>query len=112
MPKSTLRVIGCVRPFASVARDISVASLPLAGTCHRYRQRRHVIALSAGALGEAEQTLRRLQERQFEEDDVHDALASLEAEAAGALDARLDAAGYGRPRTDPKTVLDRLRASA
>ncbi|TXN58556.1 phage shock protein C, partial [Methylobacterium sp. WL18] len=24
----------------------------------------------------------------------------------------LDAAGYGRPRTDPRTVLDRLRAQA
>jgi phage shock protein A len=73
---------------------------------------RRVIALSTGALGEAEQTLSRLRERQAAEDDFGEALASLEAEAAGSVEARLDAAGYGRRRTDPKAVIERLRASA
>ena len=31
---------------------------------------------------------------------------------ATALAHRLEAAGYGRPRTDPRAVLDRLRAGA
>ncbi|KNY20033.1 PspA/IM30 family protein [Methylobacterium sp. ARG-1] len=73
---------------------------------------RRVTALSAGALGEAERTLARLREAQAAEADVAEALAGLEAEAASGIEADLDAAGYGRPRTDPRAVLDRLRAQA
>ncbi|WP_246692293.1 hypothetical protein [Methylobacterium sp. WL1] len=68
--------------------------------------------MSAGALGEAERTLERLREAQAAEADAAEALAGLEAEAASGIEAALDAAGYGRPRTDPRTVLDRLRAQA
>ena len=73
---------------------------------------RRVTALSAGALGEAERTLARLREAQAAEADAAEALAGLEAEAASGIEAALDAGGYGRPRTDPRTVLDRLRAQA
>jgi phage shock protein A len=73
---------------------------------------RRVTALSAGALGEAERTLARLREAQAAEADAAEALAALEAEAASGIEADLDAAGYGRPRTDPRAVLDRLRAQA
>ena len=73
---------------------------------------RRVVALSTGALGDAERTLARLRERQESEDDFGEALASLEAEAAGTEETRLDAAGYGRRRTDPKVVLERLRVPA
>lgn len=73
---------------------------------------RRVTALSAGALGEAERTLARLREAQAAEADAAAALANLEAEAASGIEADLDAAGYGRPRTDPRTVLDRLRTQA
>lgn len=73
---------------------------------------RRVVTLSVGALGEAEETLARLRDRQRSEDDLCDALASLERDAAAGIETRLDAAGYGRRRTDPQTVLDRLRASA
>jgi len=73
---------------------------------------RRVTTLSAGALGEAERTLARLRERQAAEADVAAALTDLEAEAAGGIEADLAAAGYGRPRTDPRAVLDRLRAEA
>lgn len=75
-------------------------------------QGRRVTALSAGALGEAERTLERLREAQAAEAYAAEALAGLEAEAASGIEAVLDAAGYGRPRTDPRTVLDRLRAQA
>lgn len=75
-------------------------------------QGRRVTAPSAGALGEAERTLARLREAQAAEADAAEALAGLEAEAASGIEAVLDAAGYGRPRTDPRTVLDRLRAQA
>jgi phage shock protein A len=75
-------------------------------------QGRRVTAPSAGALGEAERTLARLREAQAAEADAAEALAGLEAEAASGIEAALDAAGYGRPRTDPRTVLDRLRAQA
>ncbi len=71
---------------------------------------RRVAARSTGALGEAEATLARLRARHAGEADMLDALASLDE--AGDVDARLDAAGYGRVRTDPKAVLERLRASA
>jgi phage shock protein A len=73
---------------------------------------RRVLALSTGALGDAEQTLARLRERQQSEDDFGEALANLESNAAEAIEARLNAEGYCRRRTDPKAVLDRLRASA
>lgn len=75
---------------------------------------RRVTALSAGALGEAERTLARLRERQTAETDIAAALAELETEAAaaGGTEADLDAAGYGRPSTDARAVLDRLRAEA
>jgi phage shock protein A len=73
---------------------------------------RRVTALSAGALGEAERTLARLREAQAAEADAAAALANLEAEAASGIEADLDAAGYGRPRTDPRAVLDRLRTQA
>ena len=73
---------------------------------------RRVVALSTGALGDAERTLARLRERHESEDDFGEALASLEAEAAGTVETRLDAAGYGRRRTDPKVVLERLRVPA
>lgn len=73
---------------------------------------RRVTALSAGALGEAERTLARLREAQAAEADAAEALAGLEAEAASGIEADLDAAGYGRPRTDPRAVLDHLRAQA
>jgi phage shock protein A len=73
---------------------------------------RRVTALSAGALGEAERTLARLRERQTAEADVAAALAELEIQAAAGIEADLDADGYGRSRTDPRAVLDRLRAQA
>jgi len=73
---------------------------------------RRVTTLSAGALGEAERTLARLRERQAAEAEVAPRLTELEAEAAGGIEADLEAAGYGRPRTDPRAVLDRLRAGA
>ncbi|GJE13553.1 MULTISPECIES: PspA/IM30 family protein [Methylobacterium] len=73
---------------------------------------RRVTTLSAGAFAEAERTLARLRERQAAEADVADALAELEAAAAAGVEADLDAAGYGRRRTDPRAVLDRLRAQA
>ncbi|AIQ89744.1 PspA/IM30 family protein [Methylobacterium oryzae] len=77
---------------------------------------RRVTTLSAGALGEAERTLARLRERQAAEADVAAALtelkADLEAGTAGGIEADLEAAGYGRPRADPRAVLDRLRAGA
>ena len=71
---------------------------------------RRATTLSAGALGEAERTLERLRARQAAEADVAAALTELEAEATGGIEADLEAAGYGRPRTDPRAVLDRLRA--
>jgi phage shock protein A len=73
---------------------------------------RRVTTLSAGALGEAERTLARLRERQDAEADVAAALAELDTAAAGGIEADLDAAGYGRARTDPRAVLDRLRTPA
>ncbi|MDE4913683.1 PspA/IM30 family protein [Methylobacterium sp. 092160098-2] len=77
---------------------------------------RRVTTLSAGALGEAERTLARLRERQGAEADIAAALTELEADleagTAGGIEADLEAAGYGRPRTDPRAVLDRLRAGA
>ena len=73
---------------------------------------RRVATLSAGAFAEAEGTLARLRERQASETDVADALADLEAAATAGIEADLDAAGYGRRRTDPRAVLDRLRAQA
>jgi phage shock protein A len=73
---------------------------------------RRVTTRSAGALGEAERTLARLRERQAAEADVAAALADLETAATAGIEADLDAAGYGRRRTDPRAVLDRLRARA
>ncbi|MGU3667482.1 PspA/IM30 family protein [Methylobacterium sp. A49B] len=73
---------------------------------------RRVTTLSAGALGEAERTLARLRTRQAAEADVAEALADLETAATAGIEADLDAAGYGRRRTDPRAVLDRLRAGA
>jgi phage shock protein A len=73
---------------------------------------RRVVAMSTGALGEAEETLARLRSRQQGETDICDALATLGAEAAGDVEQRLNAAGFGAGRTDPKAVLDRLRAQA
>ena len=70
---------------------------------------RRVVALSTGALGDAEKTLARLRARQVSEDDFGDALASMDAEGSG-VEARLSADGYGRRRTDPEAVLARLRA--
>jgi len=70
---------------------------------------RRATTLSAGALGEAERTLARLRARHEAEADVA-ALTELETEAAGGIEADLEAAGYGRPRTDPRAVLDRLKA--
>ena len=72
---------------------------------------RRVVAETSGALGDAEQTLARLRARHRHDDDVEAALASLDGDAAGPIETRLDAAGYGRPRTDPRAVLDRLRAT-
>jgi hypothetical protein len=72
-----------------------------------------VVALSTGALGDAEATLGRLRERQQADDDLGEALAALEgASAPGGVEVRLSAEGYGRRRTDPKAVLQRLKASA
>ncbi len=73
---------------------------------------RRVVTLSNSALADAEQTLARLRERHQSEDDFGEALASLEAEAASDVEIRLKAEGYGSQRTDPQSVLDRLRASA
>ena len=73
---------------------------------------RRVVALSSGALGDAEETLARLRERQQSEEDFGEALASLAAATAGDVEDRLSAEGYGRRRTDPQSVLDRLRPSA
>ncbi|MBE7247966.1 MAG: phage shock protein C, partial [Actinomycetospora chiangmaiensis] len=73
---------------------------------------RRVTTRSAGALGEAERTLARLRTRQAAEADVAEALADLETAATAGIEADLDAAGYGRRRTDPRAVLDRLRAGA
>lgn len=72
---------------------------------------RRVMSLSIGALGEAEGTLARLRDRQRNEEDFTDALASLDADTASDVETRLTAEGYGRPRTDPQTVLDRLRST-
>ncbi len=74
---------------------------------------RRAVALSTGALGDAEATLARLRDRQAQETDFCDALAALgEAQEADGIETRLDASGYGRRRTDPDTVLARLRAPA
>ncbi|WP_375462229.1 PspA/IM30 family protein [uncultured Enterovirga sp.] len=73
---------------------------------------RRVVTLSSGALNEAEETLSRLRDRHRNEDDLCDALASLERDAVAGVEDRLDAAGYGKRRTDPQAVLDRLRAPA
>ncbi|MCW6508014.1 PspA/IM30 family protein [Lichenifustis flavocetrariae] len=73
---------------------------------------RRVMTTSTSALGEAESTLARLRSRQQDDEDIHEALASLEADAAGSLQHRLATAGYDRPRTDPKDVFERLKALA
>lgn len=73
---------------------------------------RRVVALSSGALGEAEETLARLRAQHQSDDDVCETLAALETECGDHVEGRLQAAGYGRHRTDPKAVLDRLRTSA
>ena len=73
---------------------------------------RRVMTTSTGALGEAEGTLARLRRRQQDDEDIRDALASLEADPAGSLQHRLAAGGYDRPRTDPKVVFDGLKALA
>lgn len=73
---------------------------------------RRVVSLSSGALGEAEATLARLRDRQHTADDLADALGELDAAAAGDIEARLDAGGYGRKRTDPASVLERLKAES
>lgn len=73
---------------------------------------RRVISMSAGALGEAEATLSRLRGRHCVEDDVAQALAELDLEAKGGLEARLEAGGYGRKRVDPDAVFESLKAAA
>lgn len=73
---------------------------------------RRVISLSRGALGEAEETLSRLRHRQRAEEDVVEALAEMDEAARSGIEARLDAGGYGRKRTDPQAVFDRLKAAA
>lgn len=73
---------------------------------------RRVIAASSGALGEAEETLARLRQTQRCEEDILDAFAQLEAAGKGGAEARLDTAGYGKRRTDPQAVLERLRAKS
>lgn len=73
---------------------------------------RRVVAASAGALGEAEATLARLRQTQRCDEDMLDALAALDGAAKGSVESRLDAAGYGKPRTDPAVVFERLRAQS
>ena len=61
------------------------------------------------SLEEAEATLRRLRERQAEDDAVEASLSEFESTAGGTLADRLEAAGFGKP-TRPTAVLDRLKA--
>jgi phage shock protein A len=72
---------------------------------------RRVVAMSKGALAEAEQTLDRLRERHQSEGDFRAALASLELEVTSDAEARLKAEGYGHRHTDPQAVLLRLGTS-
>ncbi len=73
---------------------------------------RRAATLSSGALQQAEATLARLRESQRNGADVDAALAEIQGAPAGDIEARLDDAGYGRRRTDPSKVLERLRAGA
>jgi len=65
----------------------------------------------ATALADAEQTLRRLRERQAEDAAAFDAYAALETEPNPAgIAERLEAAGFGkRTRATPESVLERLK---
>jgi len=68
----------------------------------------------ATALADAEQTLRRLRERQAEDAAAADAYEALETQPnpAGVAD-RLEAAGFGkRTRPTPESVLERLKQKA
>jgi len=71
---------------------------------------RRGVAMTSGALREAEETLARLRSRQVGEADVDAAMAELAS--GGDLEGRLDTAGFGRPRTDPAAVMGRIRAAA
>lgn len=72
---------------------------------------RRGIAQASGALQEAEATLVRLRGRHAAEADVDAALAALDG-TPSSIEQRLDAAGYGRIRTDPAAILGRIRAKA
>lgn len=69
------------------------------------------IAHASGALQDAEATLVQLRGRQAAEADIDTALAALDG-APHAIEERLDAAGYGKIRTDPAAILGRIRAKA
>lgn len=68
-------------------------------------------AVGVAALAEAEETLRRLRERQADDAAVENVMQSLDPEAASAtLIGRLEAAGCGpHTKTTAADVLDRLR---
>ncbi|MET0366885.1 MAG: PspA/IM30 family protein [Methylobacterium sp.] len=72
---------------------------------------RRGIAHASGALQDAEATLVQLRGRQAAEADIDTALAALDG-APHAIEERLDAAGYGKIRTDPAAILGRIRAKA
>ncbi|MDP4024668.1 PspA/IM30 family protein [Methylobacterium sp. NEAU 140] len=72
---------------------------------------RRGIAHASGALQDAEATLARLRDRQTAGADIDAALAALDGVPRD-IEARLDAAGYGKPRTDPAAILERIRARA
>ena len=73
---------------------------------------RRVIAVSSGALHEAEETLARLRDRQRNERDVEEAYLELSAGTAEGVIERLAAAGYGPKGVDPEAVLARIRSRA
>ena len=71
-------------------------------------------SLTQASLGEAEATLKRLQDRQAEHEEASEALVALDAEADPEdIAERLSEAGCGRPlRTTAEDVLARLKAEA
>ncbi len=64
----------------------------------------------AGALQDAEATLRRLRERQREDEAATRAVAAMHGVGDDCVAGKLEAAGFGGPtKSSAKTVLDRLR---
>lgn len=105
-------VVGATARFAELERGRRIARA--AEAVRRLQAGPDSGGLGTAALREAEATLKRLRERQGEDEAVDQALQALDAEgaAAGIAD-RLEAAGFG-PRTRPSAaaVLERLRRQA